>query len=164
MANEETPSELERALDAFEVGALDGIIENKRRRDFEALCRILCEEPATDPVRRQRAIYALGRWGDSSVVPDIVDALPRLKESHCITAIEALGRLGTKDARKAIERFADNPSPQVRKFVVKALSRIGGRAAEARLQKMVKEGRDDWVRDFAAKRMRAQADRNADKR
>lgn len=155
MANRKIPSELERALVAFEAGALDKIIERKRSEDFEALRRLVSLEPSVNPDHRQRAIYALGRWGDSSVVPSVVKMLPSLKESHCITALEALGRLGTNDACAAIESFADNPSPQIRKFVVEALYRIGSPAAEAKLRKMANEDSEGWVRDLVAKRMKA---------
>ena len=81
--------------------------------------------------------------------------LPTLKESHCITALEALGRLGTQEACEAVRSFADHPSPQIRKFVVAALSRIGSPAAEERLRQMAREDPEDWVRDFAAKRVKA---------
>jgi HEAT repeat protein len=81
--------------------------------------------------------------------------LPTLKESHCITALEALGRLGTQEACEAVRSFADHPSPQIRKFVVVALSRIGSPAAEERLRQMAREDPKDWVRDFAAKRVKA---------
>ncbi len=150
------PAELENALEAFEAGALDKIIRKRRRGDFQALLRLISLDADVKPHHRQRAINALGRWEDASVVSRIVELLPKLPESHCITALEALGRLGTKQACKAVESFADHRSPQVRKFVVSALNRIGGSAAESCLRKMAKEDSEDWVRDLAVKRLKAQ--------
>ena len=164
MNDKKTASELERALEAFEAGDLDRIIVRKRPADFRALRRLVSLDPSVDPVHRQRAIYALGRWGDASVVPEIIKTLPELKESHCATALEALGRLGTKEACAAVEGFADNPSPQIRKFVVEALNRIGGSAAEVRLGTMAKRDREGWVRDLAAKRIKARRQASAGKR
>jgi HEAT repeat protein len=158
------PLELKDALKAFEIGALDRIIDRKRKEDFKALRVLLNKDADVNPDDRQRAIYALGRWGDPSVVPEIVSLLSTLKESHRITAIEALGRLGTNPARRAVESYADDPSPQVRKFVVEALSRIGDRAAKAALQKIAREDREPWIRDFAAKRMKIRAPGAAKKR
>ena len=145
--------ELKRALEAFEIGALDAIIEKKRPEDFRALRRLLSPAADVKPEDRQRAIYALGRWSDPSVVPDVAALLPSLRESHRITAIEALGRLGTKEAREAVEPFATDPSPHVRKFVVEALGRMSGSAAEAALRKIAQRDAEGWVRDLAARRM-----------
>lgn len=148
----ELPAELEAALRSFEAGALDRVIERKRPEDFEALQRLLGPDRPARPDSRQRAIYALGRWGDTRVVPDIVRLLPELSESHRITAIEALGRLGTQTAGAAVEEYADDPSPHVRKFVVEALSRIGDPAAEKRLRRMAERDPADWVRNLARDR------------
>lgn len=150
----EIPTELKDALKAFEIGALDKVIERKRREDFEALRRLLSLDTAVDPGDRQRAVYALGRWGDPDVVPEILALPPELKESQCITAIEALGRLGTKAAREAVASYAGHPSPQIRKFVVQALTRIGDAAARATLRKIAKEDRQAWVRELASKRIK----------
>ena len=155
MSKPPIPFELERALGAFETEALDKIIAQKRPEDFQVLHNLVALEADVNPNQRQRAIYALGRWGDASVVPDIVKLLPTLKESHCITALEALGRLGTQEACEAVMSFADHPSPQIRKFVVAALSRIGGPAAEERLRQMGREDREGWVRELAMKRVKA---------
>lgn len=147
--------ELKDALKAFEIGALDRIIEAKRKEDFDALRRLVSKDVDVNANDRQRAIYALGRWGDPSVVPEIVSLLSTLKESHCMTAIEALGRLGTNPARVAIESYASDPSPHVRKFVVEALNRLGDPAADATLLKIVQDDREAWVRDLASRRVQA---------
>ena len=149
---QQLPEELRDALRSFENGALDRIVARKRPEDFVALRRLL--NGPSDPNDRQRAIYALGRWGDPSVVPDIVSILPALKESHAYTAIEALGRLGTPDARVVVESYANHPSPHIRKFVVEALTRIADPAARGTLEKMARGDSAEWVRDLAARRMK----------
>lgn len=140
---------LKRALEVFEIGELDLIIEKKRRVDFDALRSFVSMDPGVDPDYRQRAIYALGRWGDTKVVPQLITVLPQLDESERITALDALGRLDTKEARKAVETCADDASPDVRKFVVAALRRFGGAIADSRLRKMAKEDKEGWIRSVA---------------
>lgn len=88
------------------------------------------------------------------VVPDIIGLLPTLKDSHAYTAIEALGRLGTAAARQAVESYAGHPSPQLRKFVIEALTRIQDPSAEATLERMSREDSVAWVRDLAKRRMK----------
>ncbi len=144
-----TPTGLKQALQVFETGELDLIVKKKRRDHFDALRSLLSLDSGVEPEHRQRAIYALGRWGDTSVVPDLVSLLPRLDESERITALDALGRLDTKEARTAVETCADDPSPQVRKFVVTALRRLGGPDAESRLRWIAKEDGEGWIRDLA---------------
>ncbi|HEU4456567.1 MAG TPA: HEAT repeat domain-containing protein [Longimicrobium sp.] len=164
MRYEEISPELRDALKAFEIGLLDQVVARRRPEDFAALRRLLAEDGEVSPNDRQRAMYALGKWDDPSVVPEIVARLPELKESHRITAIEALGRLGTGQARAAVEAHADDPSPHVRKFVVEALSRIGDPAAEETLRRMAREDGQEWVRNLAARRMQARAKRAPEQR
>jgi HEAT repeat protein len=160
----ELPAQLEAALRSFETGALDRVIERRRPEDFRALRWLLSRDASVKPEHRQRAIYALGRWGDASVVPEIVALLPELEESRRITAIEALGRLGTRTARDAVEEYADDRSPQVRKFVVEALGRIGDAAAETRLQQMAEQDPAAWVRDLAVRKIERRKSNPAKKR
>ncbi len=146
--------ELKQALESFEMEELDIMIERKRLRDFKQLRRLLALDASVKPEYRQRALYALGRWGDPSIVKDIVTLLPELPESHCITGLEALSRLGTTAARKTVRLFADNPSPHIRKTVVEALTRLGGRSEIARLQMIAKTDKVQWVRELAQKRLK----------
>jgi HEAT repeat protein len=79
-----------------------------------------------------------------------------LPESHAYTAIEALGRLGTATARDAVAGRANDPSPQVRKFVVEALARIADAPAQAVLEKMARGDTEEWIRDLADRRMKSE--------
>jgi HEAT repeat protein len=144
--------ELKAALDAEESELLNRIIRAGKREHFESLRR-LALDPTAQTEYRTKALYALGRWGDPSVVPDLVRILPELEERERIAAIDALGRLGTKESLDAIAPYADDPSPQVRKFVVKALGRIGGREAESKLQAIARQDPQEWVRELAAQQV-----------
>lgn len=151
-AYEQLPQELKDAVRAFENGALDRIVARRRLEDFDALRRLLVEPVETK--YRERAIYALGRWGDPVVVPDIINLLATLQEPSMYTTIDALGRLGTPTAREAVETYAEHPSPQIRKFVVEALIRIADPPAESTLQKMARGDTEPWVRDLADRRIK----------
>lgn len=143
------PTELRQAFEAIESGFLDQIVRLHRPADFEALRAVLAD-PEVDEGYRRKAIYALGRWGDRKAVPDIRRIMPMLDYRGCVTAIDALGRLGGEESRQAIEAYADAPEPQVRKFVVKALERIGGQAASDRLEAIAKSDSREWLRELAA--------------
>ena len=151
--NQKIPIELERALEAFETGDLDQIIRERRREHFEVLRRLVSVDSGVKKKYRQKAIYALGRWGDVSAVPDVLKVLPELDESERITAIDALGRLGTDQAREAVASYARDPSPQVRKFVVQALGRLGGSEAATHLDDIAGKDGEAWIRQLAARQI-----------
>lgn len=143
------PAKLRQAFDAIESGLLDQIIRSRWPEEFDAL-RAVLTDPEVDERYRRKAIYALGRWNDRRAVADIRQVMPELNHRSCATAIDALGRLGGTESREAIEAYADDPEPQVRKFVVKALQRIGGQAATDQLKVMAKGDSREWLRDLAA--------------
>jgi HEAT repeat protein len=148
---ERLPRELREALESFESCPLDEIVERNRTQDFEAL-REFAASGAPELDLRQRAVQGLGKWGKSQAVPAIVSflATPGLEPLHRVTAVEALGRLGTKPARDAVIEHADDPSPDVRKFVVRALGQIGDATSKAKLRGMAKSEPRDWVKKLAA--------------
>lgn len=148
---------LKRALEVFEIGELDLVIRKKRPEDLAALRGLLTTDRDVDPEHRQRALYALGRWGDKKAVDDIVAVLPDVSEPERITALDALGRLGTAKARAAIESCADDKSDDVRKFVVAALSRIDDSGARRKLRQMADEDSADWVQHLAGRALRSKA-------
>jgi HEAT repeat protein len=121
----EISGDLQQALDADESCDLDELVRRRRPADFDALLSLLRSGPAREAPHRARAIYALGRWGDPAVVGVIRDLLPSLHYDERITAIDALGRLGTDEAVEGILGHANDESLPVRKFVARALGRIG---------------------------------------
>jgi len=152
--------ELDRALQAEESDQLGSIIRGQKREHFEALRRLASGASGVNEAHRQKALYALGRWGDTNVVEDIVQILPELGEVERITAIDALGRLGTKKALDAILDYEKDSSAQVRKVVVEACSRIGGSRAEARLRSIAKRDSEAWLQELARKRVKHQSPTN----
>ena len=147
------PPRLERALEAFETGELDLIVRRGRPEDFEALRALVSMD--ADPDHRQRAIYALGKWGKPEVVPDIVAVLPGIEEAGRVTAVEALRRLGTPAAEEAIVELAEDPSVDVRKYVVRALRRRGDEKAERTLRRIADRDPEEWIRSMAEQAMRS---------
>ena len=141
--------ELRQALEADESGDLDVIIQQRRPEDFEALRRLLSGDAAAEPLRTW-AIYALGRWGDPAVAGAIRDLLPRLGHDERITAIDALGRLGSREAVDGILGYAHDESLPVRKFVARALARINTPQARAGLSELERTDASDYIRSLAA--------------
>ncbi len=144
------PEHLNRAFEAEESCELLRIIEEKQDADLEALQQIAAE--VSLGVRsRAKAIYALGRWGDSGSVQVIASALPTLDEEGIAAAVDGLGRLGTEEAVRAVMQYAEHPSLQVRKFVVRALGRIDQPDAKSRLKAMQEKDPDVHIRNLALK-------------
>jgi HEAT repeat protein len=145
--------ELETALASDEVGELDEIIRGHRPEHFQNLKKLVLADPAVKREYRKRALYALGRWGDRSIVPEIARVLPDLDETERITAIDTFGRLGTRQAFEAVIGYVRDPSPQIRKFVVHALGRIGSREAYEKLRTIANEDPEKWIQELAARRI-----------
>ena len=99
-----------RALEADDSCELDELIQEGKQEDFEALQGLLSlDDPSVKPEHRTRAIYALGRWGDPAPATAIANILPQLDEAGRISAIDALGRLGTEEALAGVlDYVADN--------------------------------------------------------
>jgi HEAT repeat protein len=137
------------ALEADEAEELNRVVLARRPQDLDALVELATAADGVDPNHRRRALYALGRWGDSGVVPSIVRVLPRLDSGAKIAAIDALSNLPTPESLEAIQAFAADPSPQVRKLVVQALAAIPDSRSAATLQGMAQEDPEEWVRSLA---------------
>jgi HEAT repeat protein len=149
----EIPGDLELALDADESCDLDVIIGQRRPADFEALRSLLRSDPAGGTPHRARAIYALGRWGDPAIVTTIRDLLPSLDHDERISAIDALGRLGTDEAAEGILRYANDESLPVRKFAALALGRIDTPRARAGLGQLEQADPSNYIRSLAARQL-----------
>jgi HEAT repeat protein len=144
----ELPPHIAKALETDEPGPLDAIVREQRPEDFDVLRRIATSHQVSESFRT-KALYALGRWGDRRAVPEIARVLPTLDEGGRIAAIDALGRLGGAEIVDVVAAYRDDPSPQVRKFVVKALSRVGDAKARAQLESISRDDPQEWVRKLA---------------
>ena len=102
----------------------------------------------------------------SEAVPAILSFLEArgLQPLHRVTAVEALGRLGTKPARDAVIAHAHDPSPDVRKFVVRALGQIGDATSMAKLRGIARSDPRDWVKKLAGQRSQPSAETRPRKR
>ncbi|MCZ6662654.1 MAG: HEAT repeat domain-containing protein [Actinobacteria bacterium] len=145
------PKRIAEALTADDSGSLDEVIRERNPEDLKVL-RSVARNPGEEykPHEQRKALYALGRWADPSLVADIGGVLPTLDAPRRIAAIDALGRLGGVQAAEAVARHAEDDSPQVRKFVVKSLRRIDMGNARAVLGRMAAEGGEErWLRELA---------------
>ena len=140
-----------KALESDCADSLSQIVKEKRQEDFEALQEYLSPEASVKPEYRTRALYALGRWGNPKVVEGIHRLLPTLDEAGRISAVDALGRLGTEEALADILDCANDTSPQVRKFAVRALSKIHTSTARAKLEEVATRESIDYIREQASR-------------
>jgi HEAT repeat protein len=144
--------ELRLAFDSDDAQQLGRLIRQRRKADFEALTDLL-SDPLVSSEYRMKALTALGRWGDRTVIPVMREILPQLNERERIAAIDALGRLGTAEAEVAVSAYVDDESPQVRKFVILALDHIGTAEAKEKLSRIARQDQDAWIRQLAVGRL-----------
>jgi HEAT repeat protein len=144
---------LRMALEADDACEMGRVIQARRAEDFQALSALLSPDPSVKPQHRNRAIYALGRWGDPAPVARIRQLLPLLDEGGKITAIGALGRLGTAEALQGVLGYATDPSPHVRKSVVNALGAINTPAARAKLKEIAEGQELEPIRSAASQHL-----------
>jgi HEAT repeat protein len=146
--------ELTAVLDCDCPQELEGVLKARRPEDFQALQSLLSLDSSIKPGHRSNALYLLGRWGDPAPVSNICRILPQLNESGRISAIDALGRLGTREALTAILDYVSDPSFHVRKFVVRALGRINSPEAQTRLREIEAKDPVDYIRHQASAYLR----------
>lgn len=145
------PERLRRALESDCAESMCEIIDDKRPEDFAALKTFLSLDLSVIPNLLTKAIYVLGRWEDPAVVPDIIDILPRLNEEGRITAADALSKLGTTQALEEVVKNANDPSPYVRKIVIRTLGKMGSPDAHKKLEQIAASDPEEWVRLLASK-------------
>lgn len=155
----ELRKELEGALESDDLGPLERIIEQGDPDDFETLRELVRDEDTSETYRR-RAMTALGKWpdrGDEAV--DVIESvLPGLSEIERITAVSALGRVGTPAARDVLLEYRDDV-PDVRRQAVKALGRIRDETAETAIREMAEEDTSEMVRETALKQIQQMDER-----
>ena len=147
----EVSKELMEAFESDDAGGLCRLIKERRPQDFEALQHFLSVDPSVNPQHRRKALYALGRWGDPTVVTAIRAILPHLDEAGRISAVDALGRLGTEEALVGVLQYVNDTSLRVRKFVTHALGRINTPEAKAKLKEIEAKDAVGYIRTLASK-------------
>lgn len=145
----ELRNELEGALESDDLGPLERIIEQGDPDDFETLQALVRDEDTSEMYRR-RAMTALGKWPDreDQALEVIESVLPGLNEIERITAVSALGRIGTPAARDVLLECRDDV-PDVRRQAVKALGRIQDEPAETTIREMAAQDESEMVRETA---------------
>jgi len=141
---------LDNALASDCAHSVEEVLEAKRAKDHTDLIAVIGKDSA-DTSAKSRALYVLGRWGDTAAVEPIAKALPNLDELGRVSAIDALGLLNTAKAMDTIVSLADDSSPHVRKFVARALARFSKPKAESTLKHMEKKDQEGFVRQQAKK-------------
>ena len=131
--------------------SVEEVMKAKSKEDFQALQSLLSKDASVKPGQRAKVFYMLGRWGDPAPVSAIREILPRLDETEKVSALDALGRLGTKEALDGILEHTGDSSPQVRKFAARALARIDRPDAQRKLKEIQAKDPVDYVRNLAAK-------------
>lgn len=121
-------------------------LERHRTWSLEALGKVGCKEAvgdiapyldAKDQMVRGYAAMALGELGAEETAPRIAKLLipkPNNQEKYGVAlALEALGRLGAKDALPLIRPYADDPSVELRCRAICALATLEDRESAARI-------------------------------
>jgi HEAT repeat protein len=154
LMNEER-DDLQLALEADDRDRLERTIADGRDSDFDRL-RMLVLSDETAPIIRRKALYALGRWPNKGqeATESIGSALPRLDETERMSAIDALGHIGTERALEIVATFVGDPAPDVRRQTVYALDQIGTPQAVAVLREIVAREPVGYVRDRAEQLLR----------
>ena len=142
---------LQRALESECADDIWTIIDEGRKEDLADLRKVVEPSSGAASLERTRAIYALGRLGDGKSVATIEKVLPELPKEALATAIDALGRLGEASALKSILAYADDPSPDVRKFATIALGRFDASKAQQKLEDIHANDPVEYLRNLALK-------------
>lgn len=122
------------------------LLERKNPNDVIELLDVVANRSSYTERAFLNAVYILGRLGDERAVPLISENLPDLDEKGQICAIDALGRIGKDIDADVIAKYGESKNPDVRKFALKALSRIGGKAAKEKLEALSAKETIPWLK------------------
>ncbi len=142
--------ELTNVLESDCAHSMEPLMEAKRSEDFENLVGLL-DQDVGESFSKVKALYMLGRWGDAKAAAAISKVLPGFNELERVAAIDALGRLGSAPALVSVITLKEDPSPNVRKFVAKALSRFNKPKADKELKFIEENDKEAFVREYATK-------------
>lgn len=141
----QTPEQLERLVNAScgneleRFAVLDG-------EDLRQLRQMVEGAVLVNRRAQQNALALLGRAGDQDAAPLIIDRLAEFDERERINAADVLGRLATPDSIAAVADMLHDPSPDVRRFAISSLGRVGGDLARERLTQAAAEETVPFVR------------------
>jgi cyclophilin family peptidyl-prolyl cis-trans isomerase/HEAT repeat protein len=101
------------------------IAEDQRRYD-DQLKKLLTDRA---PEVRARTALAVGRFQDSTAVPDLTSLLSDITPEVRREAVFALGQTGHRSARTAIELRLKDPDAETVELAIEALGKLGDKAA-----------------------------------
>lgn len=138
-----------RVKEALESDCGHGVcalLEKTEPNDVDELLEVVSHRSSYTEREFLNATYILGRLGDERAVPVITANLPKLDEKGQICAIDALGRIGTGVDAEVIAKYGDSDNPDVRKYTLKALSRVGGKTAKEKLEALNAKEKIPWLK------------------
>lgn len=148
------PNDLRKALEAFESGLLLDIVKDQNPENYEGLKAIIADKDKYDKSYVQKALFALGRWQDPEIVQEIEQLLPELNEVQRVTAIHALGDIGSDQSLEILTRYFDDSSAQVRSALIDALSSYKNSGAQQLIKKLSANDSEEWLRTKAKARIK----------
>ena len=143
-------SSVDRTLTRFmgRADLRDEIIDALVRHGSATLDLLIAQLTAEDLEVRRSAVVALGRIGDSSATPALIDTLS--EESLAIDAANALAQIGDPRAGDGLLNLIGNDDASIRQAAVSALSSLGLPPKPERIIPLLADS-DPNVRESAAK-------------
>jgi HEAT repeat protein len=119
-----------------------------------AVENLLKEIQNPDPVKRRKAIWDLGQWGDTRAVQPLVDLMldgDSKQRSLILSALSEIGTRTIKPMSKALAISLQDDNADVRKNAIRDLTRIYDLVAQVSqmVQKCSVDDPDDEVRETA---------------
>ena len=121
-----------RSMEEFRSRLIDGTVEEKLRvvhaaadlGGSEGVSILLQALSDRDTEIRGAAVRALSSFPSPGVIKTLWEMLPRERGVVLGNLIETLGATGRKELAPHVEKFLDNPDPEIRAKAVKAYSRL----------------------------------------
>ncbi|PLX72165.1 MAG: hypothetical protein C0615_12680 [Desulfuromonas sp.] len=108
----------------------------------EAIDHLLSALADTEPEMRQVAVQSLGKVGGIEVIPQLVAALGDDTEEVCEAAMQSLIEVGDRHYGPVVEAlcpYLEDPSPQIRMYVITVLGRLDGEEVEEHIAASIKD-------------------------